>query len=846
VPIPSNFEFRVSNLPSDFPLVPRLFRKGRFKPWDVALALFLAGCVPTLLMAVISYSILRGTLESSIVRDRHTLVVSLARLINSETSRPGEMLEYYRTNPLVQQYMTRAPGDPEVQAWISDAFYSHPRLDGMFITDADGKLIDSIPAASPEQLGQEFSTAEWLSETRQRADYYVSPVYPRIPDKRLCASIVTAVKGKNGDIIGYIGANILVERVGKRLAALNFGEQARAQVIDQTGKPLFDENLQPNLISRPEDPALLKTLDQTTQEQFRWNSDLVNFQKIEGAKWIALLRQPISVAYQPVWDLVGKEAVIAAWLVALYLVGSWLMSWLYHNHIESSERIARETSFSQTILAHMPIGIALLDSASRKVLEANEKFLEMAREFGGAPADRSLTDLHLRDLPNLGIDDAVERVNVSGRAFQTREQTVQDAAQRTHFLSVNLLRLQDAKDRTHGVLVLMEDATHEVETRRDLIAANTAKDQFLALLSHELRNPLSPVITMVSELDKMTDLPEARNALEIIRRNVELEARLIDDLLDITRIAHGKLQLTPETIDAHRAIHRALEICQRDIDSKHLEVRLDLAASAFHVKADPARFQQVLWNLIKNAVKFTPRGSITISSVNNGSGRIVVEVADTGIGITPERLARIFKPFEQGESSITRRFGGLGLGLAISKAMIEAHGGVLRARSAGIDEGATFTVELGTVEAPAKVEEVLRTPVIAGGTLQHKILLVDDHEDTCTGMRMILERRGYRVKTAHDVQSALEVAEDYPFELIISDLGLPDGTGFDLMKELRRRRGDSIRGVALSGFGMESDIERSMEAGFEVHLIKPVNLERLSEILRRVFPPAELETAGKV
>jgi two-component system CheB/CheR fusion protein len=483
------------------------------------------------------------------------------------------------------------------------------------------------------------------------------------------------------------------------------------------------------------------------------------------------------------------------------------------------------------------------------VLEANGKFLEMAREFGGARPGRDFDDLHLRDLPNLGIDKAVEQVTASGRSFQTREQTVQDSALRTHFLYVNLMMLTDAEQRTHGVLLMMADITQEVETQRDLIAANTAKDQFLALLSHELRNPLSPVITMVSELDKMTDSPGARNALEIIRRNVELEARLIDDLLDITRIAHGKLQLTPESINAHRAIHRALEICQRDIDAKRLEVRLDLAASAFHVKADPARFQQVLWNLIKNAVKFTPRGSITISSVNNGSGRLIIEVADTGIGITRERLARIFKPFEQGESSITRRFGGLGLGLAISKAMIEAHGGALKARSPGMDQGSTFSLELGTVDPATEPSETLRTPTIAGGSLQHKILVVDDHEDTCTGMRMILERRGYRIETAHDVQSALEVAEDFPFELLISDLGLPDGTGFDLMKELKRRRGDSFRGVALSGFGMESDIERSMEAGFEEHLIKPVNLERLSEILRQVVPPAEVEaeveTAGK-
>ncbi len=227
------------------------------------------------------------------------------------------------------------------------------------------------------------------------------------------------------------------------------------------------------------------------------------------------------------------------------------------------------------------------------------------------------------------------------------------------------------------------------------------------------------------------------------------------------------------------------------------------------------------------------------------SGRLIIEVDDTGIGITKERLGRIFKPFDQGETAITRRFGGLGLGLAISKALVEAHGGALKVRSDGNDEGSTFTVELGTVDAPVTVEEITRMPTINGGSLQHRILLVDDHEDTCTGMRMILERRGYRVKTAHDVASALELAGDYPFELLISDLGLPDGTGFDLMRKLRRTRGETFRGVALSGFGMESDIERSMEAGFEVHLIKPVNLERLSEILRQVFPPEELELAGR-
>jgi signal transduction histidine kinase/ActR/RegA family two-component response regulator len=825
--------------------VPLIFRKGPFKPLDVALALFLAGCVPTILMAVISYSILRGTLESSIIRDRRTLVLSLARLVNGELSRPGEMLEYYQNTPVVRDLVLRKPGDPDAQTWLAEAFYSHPRVDGMFLADASGRLIGAIPATGPEMLGKDFSTEAWLAETRRRDGYYVSPAHLRIPDNRLCSYIVAPVRAKDGEVLGYVGADILVERVGRRLASLDFGEQAVVQVIDQTGRPLFDTNLMPNMTAQSEDPALLEKVNDSKDEHFRWHDDLVTFQKIEGGKWTALLRQPTAVAYEPVRNLVEKTAVIAAWLVALYAIGSWLISWLYRNHLLATERIARETSFSQTILAHMPIGIALLDVGTRRVLEANGKFLEMAREFGGVPPDRSVDDLHLSDLSNLGIDAAVDRVTTSGRSFQTREQSVQDAGQRTHFLSVNLMRLQDAEQRTHGILLLLEDATHDVETRRDLIAANTAKDQFLALLSHELRNPLSPVITMVSELDKMTDSPDARNALEIIRRNVELEARLIDDLLDITRIAHGKLQLNPEPINAHRAIHRALEICQREIDAKHLDVRLDLAATAFYVKADPARFQQVLWNLIKNAVKFTPRGMITIRSMNDGAGRMIIEVTDTGIGITKERLGRIFKPFEQGESSITRQFGGLGLGLAISRAMIDAHGGALKVRSAGKDQGSTFSVELGTVDAPVEVEEMPRTPTITGGSLQHKILLVDDHEDTCTGMRMILERRGYRVKVAHDVQSAMEVARSYSFELLISDLGLPDGTGFDLMRELRQMRGGAVRGVALSGFGMESDIERSMEAGFEVHLIKPVNLERLNEILRQVFPPEELEPVGK-
>jgi two-component system CheB/CheR fusion protein len=343
---------------------------------------------------------------------------------------------------------------------------------------------------------------------------------------------------------------------------------------------------------------------------------------------------------------------------------------------------------------------------------------------------------------------------------------------------------------------------------------------------------------MVAELEqRLDDSPEVRKAIEVIRRNVELEAHLIDDLLDVTRIVHNKLELEPAVLDAHETIKRSLEICQEDIRGKKLDVVLDLRATRFYVNADPARLQQVFWNLIKNAVKFTLEGRITITSRNEGS-KFLVEVADTGIGIDPDGLDKIFKAFEQVERSITRRFGGLGLGLAISKAMVDAHGGRLWAASDGQGRGAVFTVELETVDAVLKSPSPARVPTDgkdgsdgAGG--RRRILVVDDHQDTCMGMKLLLERRGYSVRIANNVASALTLAAQDNLDLVISDLGLPDGTGFDLMEKIRQR--SDIKGIALSGFGTEEDVARSQKAGFTEHLIKPINLETLDAILKRIF-----------
>lgn len=363
--------------------------------------------------------------------------------------------------------------------------------------------------------------------------------------------------------------------------------------------------------------------------------------------------------------------------------------------------------------------------------------------------------------------------------------------------------------------------------RTEAERANLAKDNFLAMLSHELRTPLTPVLISVAMLETEENLPPAiRAGLEMIRRNVELEARLIDDLLDLTRISKGKVQLHLENVDAHRLLRNALEICEPDILSKELAVKTDFRATRFALHGDPARLQQVFWNLIKNAVKFTPHhGELALNTASE-DGELRVEVVDTGIGIGPELLSKIFDAFEQGERA---RAGGLGLGLAISKALVELHKGRIKAESDGPGCGARFTVWFPAIEnaADAGVENP-PTPVSERRAL--RILLVEDHEDSNRSLTQLLRRRGYEVQSAWDMQTALETAAHFDFEVLISDMGLPDGTGIELIEKLSATR--QVFGIALTGFGMESDLQRSSAAGFQHHLIKPVDLNRLDTLIQ--------------
>lgn len=380
---------------------------------------------------------------------------------------------------------------------------------------------------------------------------------------------------------------------------------------------------------------------------------------------------------------------------------------------------------------------------------------------------------------------------------------------------------------------LQKAQERERAARTEAERANSAKDQFLAVLSHELRTPLTPVMLAASMLENDRELPaRMRQDLQTIRRNVELEARLIDDLLDLTRITRGKLQLDLHVTDIHDLMRRAIDICCRD---NRLKLDVQLEAPSHQVRADPARIQQVFWNLLNNAQKFTPEGgAITIRSRNAPDGAIVVEISDTGAGIEPTLLPKLFAPFAQGQRGSAQKGGaGLGLGLAISRALVSAHGGTLGGHSEGPGRGATFTVQMPTVSQPAISPPAQSTPRETKPSISHglRILLVEDHESTLVMMGRLLSAMQHKVTPATSIASAARALESNSFDLLISDLGLPDGLGYELMQLVKSKYG--LKGIALSGYGMDSDIQRSREAGFLEHLTKPIDMDTLEAAIAR-------------
>ena len=488
-----------------------------------------------------------------------------------------------------------------------------------------------------------------------------------------------------------------------------------------------------------------------------------------------------------------------------------------------------------------PVGLIRLNRKGQ-ILEANILGAQMLGEKRVLLNSVPRTFLaHVSSESHVVFQQHLQSTLASGK-METCELSLRNAVGDESFVRIQSVISRSEKDEKDFYLTLT-DLTERREIEQKLAlqrvlaeAAVTSKELFFGMLSHELRTPLTPLVALLEDLAAEPGRsPEDLAALALMRRNLDLETHLIDDLLDLTRVTGGKLQLHRETTDVHLCLRQAIEICQPDIDAKELQLAIELDAPRHFVDGDASRLQQIFWNLIKNAVKFTPVGGrIAIETRSAEASRLTVEFRDTGVGIDPRPLLHLFEPFFQVQHALKQRAGGLGLGLAICKAITEAHGGTLTAASAGLGKGATFCVELATVAEPSA--KLLSGPAADASTPARRedlrLLLVEDHDDTRKVLARLLNRRGYKVEAARNAQEARSLSSERTFDLIISDIALPDASGCDLLKELGTKH--KLRGIAMSGFGSDTDLAQSRAAGFLEHLVKPIDARALDTAIQRV------------
>ena len=503
--------------------------------------------------------------------------------------------------------------------------------------------------------------------------------------------------------------------------------------------------------------------------------------------------------------------------------------------------LERERNLLRTLIDLIPDPIYVRDRAHR-FLVANEA---VSRAMGAASPNVLLgkTDADFFPAESAGEfrrDD--ERV-LAGEPVLNKEEPIDFPDGKKRVLLTTKVPVKNVRGEVVGLVGIGRDITgrkareEALRTAHDAVKrASKAKDEFLAALSHELRTPLTPVMLSAGTLRRDERLPpDVREQMEMIVRNIVLEARMIDDLLDLTRIARGSLAVRLERCDAHLLLRQTCEIVQSELAAKSLHLTEDFAAGRSWIEADPTRLQQVFWNLLRNAIKFTPAGGHVRLSTGHEGDRLVIKISDTGIGISSEMLGRIFEPFEQAGLANDHRFGGLGLGLAIAHAVIVQHQGKITAESEGPNRGATFRLELHAVAPP---DEALATAPAPSEELQPqtrplRLLIVEDHEPTLQTLARLLARGGHQITCASSIATAMEAGQAQAFDVLISDIGLPDGFGYDLLPQLRALQ-PALQAIVLSGYGAEEDTRKSREAGFYTHLTKPIDFAEVKRALHTV------------
>ena len=379
--------------------------------------------------------------------------------------------------------------------------------------------------------------------------------------------------------------------------------------------------------------------------------------------------------------------------------------------------------------------------------------------------------------------------------------------------------------------------SREHELRQTAEEANRLKDEFLAIMSHELRNPLNVILgyaELLLRMDEIKSAPHLQRMADAVKRNAVAQSKLIRDLLDLSRLRSGKLELNRETVAPSASIENAIETVRMEAAEKGVEIKVEAADDVLFVRADPVRLEQIIWNLLNNSVKFTPRGGQIIVRLEEENDEIVLTVSDNGQGIDSSFLPHIFEIFRQADSGTSRAQQGMGIGLAVVQQLVELHGGSVSANSAGSGKGATFTIRLPR-SGSSKSQSSPGSDLGIGALDGMSVLVVDDSEDTTEMVRHLLEIGGASVCSATSGFEALRLAREKEFDVVLSDISMPEMDGFEFLNRLRQIPGkEDLPAVALTGFGRPEDIQRASDEGFYAHLTKPFDIQRLSMLLQKV------------
>jgi PAS domain S-box-containing protein len=508
---------------------------------------------------------------------------------------------------------------------------------------------------------------------------------------------------------------------------------------------------------------------------------------------------------------------------------------------EERERLLKQLEWERSRLAYLfeqaPAYIITVRGSEHVFELANPAYLQLIgrRDIIGKTAREVLPELE-----GQGYFKLLDEVFQTGEPFVGNEmpaliQRAPEGPPEERFLDFVYQPIFEADGSISGIFAHGVDITEQVRARRQAEEANRIKDEFLATLSHELRTPLTAIIgwSAMMRANKF-DENTAANALETIERNAKAQARIVEDLMDVSRIITGKLRLDVQAVELATVVSGAVDAIRPAAEAKNIRLQALLDPQAGPVSGDPTRLQQVVWNLLTNAVKFTPKGGRVQVRLERVNSHVEITVSDTGQGIAPEFLPHVFDRFRQADQTYTRAHGGLGLGLSIVRQLVELHGGTVQAESAGIGQGATFIVELPVMVAHRKLEQPERRHPTSGGDAALecppslaglRVLVVDDEADTRVLLRAMLERCGSEVMTAASAAEALELFEQSRPDVLVSDIGMPEADGYALISGVRRleaRRGGRVPAIALTAYARAEDRVRALKAGFQVHVPKPI------------------------